>query len=429
MDSYSESRLNSDDFAPAKGIVASFDAFPKTKATYLTKARNGSALTVLLLTTCAYLMMTETTHWWAGDTTHSFSVEKGVSHTLQMNMDVVVAMKCSDLHVNVQDAAGDRILAGETLKKDSTLWSQWGQSRDTHKLGYGAQDKPKLEMEEDVHDYLHAANRKKKFSRTPRFRGPPDACRIYGSLEGNKVQGDFHITARGHGYMEFGEHLDHNAFNFSHHINELSFGPFYPSLINPLDKTYATTELHFYKFQYYLSIVPTIYTTESKALGSSTPPSSSNSWGRSSNTVWTNQYAVTEQSHVVGESTVPGIFVKYDIEPITLTIAEEWGGLLALLVRLVNVISGVLVAGQWFYQIGDWAYETWLKRGRGRAQSQGVLTGRKSGEYSSNGYKSNGYVDYSSPGPSPYGQPQPQPPQHTPSYGYGMPFNEKKRSD
>jgi hypothetical protein len=38
-----------------------------------------------------------------------------------------------------------------------------------------------------------------------------DACRIYGSLEGNKVQGDFHITARGHGYRENAPHLDHSC--------------------------------------------------------------------------------------------------------------------------------------------------------------------------------------------------------------------------
>ncbi|TXC85859.1 hypothetical protein FS847_35425, partial [Streptomyces sp. ISID311] len=41
--------------------------------------------------------------------------------------------------------------------------------------------------------------------------GPADSCRVYGSLELNKVQGDFHITARGHGYMEMGAHLEHES--------------------------------------------------------------------------------------------------------------------------------------------------------------------------------------------------------------------------
>ena len=39
-----------------------------------------------------------------------------------------------------------------------------------------------------------------------------DACRIYGMMEIHKCHGDFHITARGHGYQQFGgEHLDHNS--------------------------------------------------------------------------------------------------------------------------------------------------------------------------------------------------------------------------
>jgi hypothetical protein len=168
-------------------------------------------------------------------------------------------------------------------------------------------------------------------------------------------------------------------FNFSHIINDLSFGPHYPLLTNPLSKTRATTPAHFYKFQYYTSIVPTIYTTDVHRLSLSPPdhitdPSShgyDSQLSYSSNTVWTNQYAVTEQSHQVGENFVPGIFVKYDIEPILLLVSEEWGGFLSLLVRLVNVISGVLVAGSWCWALSDWAVETWVyKKGR---QSLGFL--------------------------------------------------------
>jgi endoplasmic reticulum-Golgi intermediate compartment protein 2 len=81
---------------------------------------------------------------------------------------------------------------------------------------------------------------------------------------------------------------------------------------------------------------------------------------------------------------VPGLFVKFEIEPITLTISEEWGGFLALLVRLVNVISGVIVAGQWCFQLWEWSNETWGKRTK--RKDTGVLTGRMSGEYNHYGY-------------------------------------------
>jgi hypothetical protein len=111
----------------------------------------------------------------------------------------------------MQDAAGDRTLAGELLRKDPTSWSQWGKDKKVHKLGEGEDGLPGWEELWDVHDQLGAAKKRKKFPKTPRARGPHDSCRIFGSLDGNKVQGDFHITARGHGYMEFGEHLDHTG--------------------------------------------------------------------------------------------------------------------------------------------------------------------------------------------------------------------------
>lgn len=68
---------------------------------------------------------------------------------------------------------------------------------------------------------------------------------------------------------------------------------------------------------------------------------------------------------------MPGIFVKFDIEPILLTISEEWGGLLGLVVRCVNVVSGILVAGGWIVSLLDWAGEVVGRRRRRRAGTQG----------------------------------------------------------
>lgn len=69
--------------------------------------------------------------------------------------------------------------------------------------GWESQQAAQYSREEDVHDYLAAGRGRKRFVATPKIRGSvtPDSCRIFGTLEGNKVQGDFHITARGHGYV------------------------------------------------------------------------------------------------------------------------------------------------------------------------------------------------------------------------------------
>ncbi|KAF1815114.1 DUF1692-domain-containing protein [Eremomyces bilateralis CBS 781.70] len=379
MNGFADHGLSASDFETPKGGFATFDAFPKTKATYLTRTRTGSAWTLLLIVTTVYLCITEIRRWVDGTISHNFSVEKGIGHQLQMNLDIIMAMKCEDLRINVQDASGDRILAGEMLQMDPTKWLQWGggkQRKQVHKLGE-SEDRDSiygLGEDEDVHDYLSMARGRSRFPRTPKVKGEADACRIYGSFDENKVQGDFHIMARGHGYREFGDHLDHGLFNFSHQVNELSFGPYYPNLVNPMDKTIATTEFHFYKFQYYLSIVPTIYTTNSRNLAK-LPQNSHNPYITSaSDTVVTNQYAVTEQSHPVGEANVPGIFFKYDIEPILLLVSEESSSLFALLVRLVNVVSGVMVALNWCSLLSDWVADV-LGR-RQKRESLGMLHGR-----------------------------------------------------
>jgi endoplasmic reticulum-Golgi intermediate compartment protein 2 len=317
-------------------------------------------------------------------------------------------MPCQDLHVNVQDAAMDRIMAGDLLTKEPTNFELWLDSKKMFRLKktqgqggmynslYEANTARQRAEEEDSH-VGHVLghmrdNPSKKFEHTPRLpKGTPEnACRIYGSLEGNKVQGDFHITARGHGYMEFGmqQHLDHGTFNFSHHINELSFGPHYPSLLNPLDKTSDTTSQHFMRYQYYLSIVPTIFTkrrisTRSGSLDPAAIPQPPTldlqpntirdkdgiirhiphpDSNRDSKSIFTNQYAAQSQSREVPTNTVPGVFFKYDIEPILLIVSESRSGFLSLMVRLVNVISGVIVGGGWMFQISEWAGEIWGRR-------------------------------------------------------------------
>lgn len=172
------------------------------------------------------LVVSEFSTWWRGHEEHTFAVEKGVGHYLQINMDIVVKMACQDLHINVQDAAGDRILAAEMLKREPTNWDRWATKDGIHKLGRdrngkvitgeGWQNTEHDEGfgQEHVHDIVAQAIRKNKWGKTPRLRGTADSCRIYGSLSVNKVMGDFHITARGHGYQEFGSapvHLDHEG--------------------------------------------------------------------------------------------------------------------------------------------------------------------------------------------------------------------------
>jgi hypothetical protein len=394
-------------------------ALAKTKPNYTSTTARGGQWTLAIIILCTCLTFTELRTWSSGTETHHFSVEGGVGHELQLNLDIVVAMQCRDLHVNVQDAAMDRIMAGSLLTKEDTNFELWmdprksrlqrkqkGQKGIYHNLHSSDRARKKAE-EEDSHvghvlGHMRE-NKGKKFPKSPRIgrQMAIDACRIYGSLEGNKVQGDFHITARGHGYMELGlqTHLDHATFNFSHHVNELSFGPHYPGILNPLDKTSDSTRHNFMRYQYYLSVVPTIFTerrvsTRDGSLDPAAipqpptldmapdmlkkdkdgvvyhvPQPQSRADPKS---IFTNQYAATSQSREVPANVVPGLFFKYDIEPILLIVSESRSSFLALLIRLVNVISGVIVGGGWLFQLTEWATEVWGRRAS-RRRNTGML--------------------------------------------------------
>ncbi|XP_019438916.1 PREDICTED: endoplasmic reticulum-Golgi intermediate compartment protein 2-like [Lupinus angustifolius] len=66
-------------------------------------------------------------------------------------------------------------------------------------------------------------------------------CRVYGVLDVQRVAGNFHISVHGLNIyvaqMIFG---GSNHVNVSHVIHDLSFGPIYPGLRNPLDETTRT---------------------------------------------------------------------------------------------------------------------------------------------------------------------------------------------
>ncbi|KAG0131645.1 endoplasmic reticulum vesicle transporter-domain-containing protein [Tuber indicum] len=325
--------------------VRTFDAFPKTRATYTTRTPRGGAITLLLLLASACLTLTELRNYLTGSESHTFMVEPGIGHDMQINLDITVAMPCSSLHLNVQDAMQDRILAGQLLSREEVRFDDAG----AHKL-YSEGADADAETERRLFSSLVG-------------KGAGEgggSCRIYGSMGVNRILGDFHITAKGHGYWEDGAHIDHRSFNFSHVITELSFGDYYPKLVNPLDGVVSKTDENFHKFQYFLSIVPTTY--ESQTSGKS---------------LLTNQYAVTEQSRKISSHFVPGIYFKYDIEPISLKISDRRTALLAFVVRLVNIVSGILVGGGWVYGLFG-TLAGYFRRQRRR--TDGMLNGRALGD-------------------------------------------------
>lgn len=156
-----------------------------------------------------------------------------------------------------------------------------------------------------------------------------------------KIQGNFHVTAKGHGHG--GEHVDHDQITFTHRIDKFSFGPDHPGIHNPLDNSVEISKVTFERYKYSLSVVPTIFTDSRTSL-------------------LTTQYAVSEYDKEVPMKSgqpllTPGIFFSYEIEPITIRVSEESVPLSMFLVRSCSIIGGIWVTSGILYRLALGAHE------------------------------------------------------------------------
>ncbi|KAI8148164.1 endoplasmic reticulum vesicle transporter-domain-containing protein [Fennellomyces sp. T-0311] len=300
--------------------VAQFDAFPKVDADNQARSEKGGLLTILLACFLALLSLSEFSEYRRIHTNYRFIVDPTIETNIQINMDLTVAMPCPVLLVHVYDASGQRMHLTENLRLVPAIFSTDRTDRDKKM-------EPKY-----MHEVINAAGGKPYDQKIAVEMG---GCRVFGSIYANKVAANLHITSLGHGYHSH-THTDHSLLNFTHRIDQFSFGRHYPERVNPLDNSVEVAEAHFEIFQYFLSIVPTTYVT------------------RRGDVTLTNQYAVTDSHKAVPDdqaiSVVPGIFFKYDIEPISVHIEETKQLFSHFLVRICGIIGGSVVTVGFIYR-------------------------------------------------------------------------------
>ncbi|KDN39832.1 DUF1692-domain-containing protein [Tilletiaria anomala UBC 951] len=315
--------------------IRHFDAFPKTQPLYHQRSSRGGVWTVVVSAVIFLLFCSELSNYLYKEHAYEFFVDSKVGDDMQINVDMTVAMQCHYLTIDVRDAVGDRLHVSEQeFKKDGT----------TFEIGHaGRLDSLPMKDLRRLKEYGS-----KRFAKTSHLVKDGPACRIYGSMLVKKVTGNLHITTLGHGYWSL-EHTNHArgclaynpvaptaipVMNLSHVVHEFSFGPYFPNLAQPLESSVETTAEHFAVFQYFVSVVPTIYIDHR---------------GRS---LQTNQYSVTDYARVVEHNRgVPGIFIKYDIEPMTMIVRERASSLLNFLVRLASTVGGVWVCSGFAYRV------------------------------------------------------------------------------
>jgi len=166
-----------------------------------------------------------------------------------------------------------------------------------------------------------------------------EGCEVYGYLEVNKVAGNFHF-APGKSFQQHHMHV-HDLqpfqwaeFNLSHTVVRLSFGKEYPGVVNPLDTVSKTQDGGAGMYQYFIKVVPTIYSALDGTY------------------INTNQFSVTEHYRsliAAGENAgkgLPGVFFMYDLSPIMVKFTEKQRSFAHFLTSVCAIVGGVFtVAG------------------------------------------------------------------------------------
>ncbi|NWV67780.1 ERGI2 protein, partial [Malurus elegans] len=314
-------------------LMKELDAFPKVPESYVETSASGGTVSLIAFTTIAFLTIMEFMVYRDTWMKYEYEVDKDFTSKLRINIDITVAMRCQYVGADVLDLAETMVASADGLIYESVIFELTPQQKELQRMLQLIQSR--LQEEHSLQDVIFkSAFKSASTALPPREDNPlqsPDACRIHGHLYVNKVAGNFHITVgkaiphpRGHAHLA--ALVSHESYNFSHRIDHLSFGELIPGIINPLDGTEKIASDHNQMFQYFITVVPTkLHTYKISAE--------------------THQFSVTERerviNHAAGSHGVSGIFMKYDISSLMVTVTEEHMPFWQFLVRLCGIIGGI----------------------------------------------------------------------------------------
>ncbi|KAL3715347.1 hypothetical protein ACJRO7_007128 [Eucalyptus globulus] len=335
--------------------LKSLDAFPRAEEHLLQKTQSGALVSVIGLTIMATLFLHELRYYITTYTVHQMSVDLKRGETLPIHINMTFpALPCDVLSVDAIDMSGKH-----EVDLDTNIWklrlNKYGQIIGTEFLsdlvekGYehhghdhkhdDGKDHNK-ESSEKTHSHGFDETAEKMITKVKQALANGEGCRVYGVLDVQRVAGNFHISV--HGLNIFVAQMIFEGamhVNVSHVIHDLSFGPKYPGLHNPLDETARILQGASGTFKYYIKIVPTEYRYISKEV------------------LPTNQFSVTEYFSPMNEydRTWPAVYFLYDLSPITVTIKEERRSFLHFITRLCAVLGGTFaltgMLDRWMYRL------------------------------------------------------------------------------
>lgn len=355
--------------------IKNLDAFPRAEDHLMQKTSSGAAVSAVGLFIMAILFVHELRFYLETVTIHEMSVDvkRGEKLPIHINM-TFPALPCEVLSLDAIDMSGKHEVDLDTniwklrIHRDGyVLGSEYindlvegEHKKEEHKVGH------KDEHEEvgehaasgghgDGHDEhgiqdgvvgmpIHSHSSQKDPQRVikevKKAIEDGEGCQIFGVLDVERVAGNFHVSMHGLSLYVASKIFETGyEVNVSHVIHDLSFGPTYPGVHNPLDGSERILHDTSGTFKYFLKIVPTEY----HHLHGEVMP--------------TNQFSVTEyyQKMKPSDRSYPAVYFVYDLSPIVVTIKEHRRNFGHFITRLCAVLGGTFaVTGmldRWMFRI------------------------------------------------------------------------------
>ncbi|CDP16085.1 unnamed protein product [Coffea canephora] len=335
-----------------KQAIKNLDAFPRAEEHLLQKTQSGALVSIVGLVIMATLFIHELRYYLTTNIVHQMAVDLKRGETLPIHINMSFpSLPCDVLSVDAIDLSGKH-----EVDLDTNIW-KLRLNRDGYIIGteylsdlvekehtaheHGHDDKDHHDdQDQKVHLQGFDKEAEDMIKRVKQALANGEGCRVYGVLDVQRVAGNFHISVHGLNIfvaqMIFG---GSSHVNVSHIIHDLSFGPKYPGIHNPLDGTTRILRGTSGTFKYYIKIVPTEYNYLSKEV------------------LPTNQFSVTEYFSPMNEfdRTWPAVYFLYDLSPITVTIKEERRNFLHFITRLCAVLGGTFaltgMLDRWMYRL------------------------------------------------------------------------------
>ncbi|KAK9308350.1 hypothetical protein QLX08_001764 [Tetragonisca angustula] len=316
--------------------VKELDAFPKVPEPYIDKTAVGGTFSIFTICTIAYLIIAETSYYLDSRLQFKFETDTDIDAKLKINIDITVAMTCGRISADVLDSTNQNMIGHDSLEQEDTWWELTQEQR-SHFEALKDMNSYLREEYHAIHELLWKSNQVTLYSEMPKRTRqpsyPPNACRIHGSLNVNKVAGNFHVTAGKSlsfpmGHIHILTFMTDKDYNFTHRINKFSFGGPSPGIIHPLEGDEKIADNNMILYQYFVEVVPTDIQT---LLSTSR----------------TYQYSVKDHQrpidHQKGSHGRPGIFFKYDMSALKIKVTQQRDTVCQFLVKLCATIGGIFV--------------------------------------------------------------------------------------